>query len=353
VQAFVTQQRAASEAGEVLTNPSIDAGADGAGALGAGHHLGVTVENLGDGRSARRFAIVGALLCVIGFVMPAVRLWETEPPAYWGDEPKVHGYYRFSWDLWHEGHGLALAWPLVAAVLALVAALAPRLPAVWRFGLIAVAGLGGLALSLGQLGGYGMAPTETRTIAMFALVLAGASLWARLLWPASVPVRRALIAAAALLWIGMLIPVQDVAKLLPFDYSANADVIDLDLASRHMPLVAIAKGVDKRLSAMLFVALFLLVPLVALPAAAALAWKQPRGIWDKAGLGLRPLAWLLTFYVPLLYGLMAFSATGWDDELSKSALIGRMRLTVLVAPFFVWAQLGMLGVIASGRKRAA
>jgi hypothetical protein len=345
VQAFVTAQREAAAAGTPLTNPSLDAEELGAGALGAGKHLGATVETLHDGRALRRLGFVGGLMALIGFAMPALRLWEVVPPERWGDDPTVRGYYKFSWELWSSGHAVALAWPFLAGLLGLAAALTPRLPAIWRAGLLAFAGLGGLALSLGPLGEYGMAPTKMLTLTTLALVVGGVAMAGRMLWPQSMPARWGLVAASALFLLGLVIPVADVTGRLPYDYAFYADALEIDF-SDVMPLSAIAAGVDKRVAILFFVSLFMLLPLVALPAAAAVSWKRPQGVWDKPGLALRPLAWLLAFYLPLLYGLMAFSATGWDDQLSQSALIGRLRLTLLAIPFFVWAQMGLVGVVS-------
>jgi hypothetical protein len=118
-----------------------------------------------------------------------------------------------------------------------------------------------------------------------------------------------------------------------------------------MPISAIAGGVDRRASEMIFVALFLLAPLLLIPLATLLAWRQPKGIWDKDGLALRPLTWLLLMYVPFLYALMAFSAFGWDNPLAEAAVVGRLRLFVLSLPCVIWAQLGLLSLVLAPRAR--
>jgi hypothetical protein len=328
---------------------SREAHGDAAGMLGAGKVVGVSLDGLTDGSAMRRLGLIGGFMLAVAFVLPALRLWEWEPPLRWGDDPRLHATLRYSWDLLKDGNAVALLYPLVAAFAGLAVAWVPRIPAHVRASLLGFFGLSGLVLCLGQLGSYGMAPTKVATLATLGVVLAGVAMAARVLEPQSMPARWGLVGAAVVFTLGMVIPVADLSPRLPFDYSF--DWLDVDM-SNALPLTAIAKGVDRRAMGVFFVAVWLLLPLVLIPAAAALSWKRPRGVWDKDGLALRPMAWVMVLYLPLLYGLMAFSASGWEDQLSKSAMLGRMRLCVVVLPLSLWAQFGFLGAIVSRRPAA-
>jgi hypothetical protein len=196
-----------------------------------------------------------------------------------------------------------------------------------------------------------MAPTQVATLVTLGVLLGGVAAAARALLPGSMPARWALVVAGLLVAAGLLIPVEDLTPRLPYDYAFYAQWLEVDVADA-VPLAAIAKGVDRRAVGVFFVAVWMLVPLVLVPAVAALGWKRPEGVWDKDGLALRPLTWLLVLYLPILYALMAFSATGWDDQLSQSAMIGRLRLFVIALPLALWAQLGFLAVLVTARPAA-
>ncbi len=321
---------------------------DAAGMLGAGKLLGVSLDGLRDGAAMRRLGLVGGFALLVAFVLPALRLFEKEPPRFWGDEWHYRGMLKFSWDLLADGNVVALLYPLVAGLVGVAVAFVPRLPAHLRAALLAVTGLSGFVLCVGQLGSYGMAPTQVTTLVTLGVLAAGVAMTLRVLAPQSMHARHGLVAAGVLFALGMLIPVADLSPRLPFDYSFFSWLgVKMDHA---VPIFEIAKGVDRRALGTFFVALWLLAPLALISVAALLSWPRPRGVWDKDGLALRPLAWLIVLYLPILYGLMAFSASGWDDQMSKSALLGRMRLFVIVLPLSLWAQQGVLGVLVTPRK---
>jgi hypothetical protein len=348
VQAFA-RGKAPGSVAVGANDPAREAAAGDAGVLGAGQLLGVRAESLESGAALRRLGLLGAFALLVAFCLPALREFEREAPRFYGDDWHYRGILKFSWDLLAQGHALALVYPLVAALVGLVVAFAPGLPAHLRGSLLALAGLVGLVLCVGPLGTYGLAPTQLATLPTLGILVAGGAMAWRMLAPASVRARQALVAAGVIFLLGMLLPAADLAPRLPFDYSFDWLGVDLDHA---VPLVQIAKGVDRRALGLFFVALFLLAPLVLVPGAAALSWKQPRGVWDKDGLALRPLAWVLVLYLPLLYALMAFSASGWDDQLSKSAMLGRFRLFVILLPLSLWAQFGFLAALLRPKARA-
>ncbi len=324
-------------------DPSQQAAADAAGMLGAGQVAGVRLEGLLDGTALRRLGVIGGMMLLVAFVLPAVR--DYERVFVHGDWGYV-GSYRYSWDLLVGGNALALLFPLVAGLLGLVVAFVPGLSTPVRASLLGAAGLIGLVLCLGQLGSYGMAPTSTATLTTLGAILAGIGMAARVLLPQSTPARWTLVAASVVFTAGMLIPVGDLSPRLPFDYSFYGDWLGADLTDA-VPVATIASGVDRRAMGLFFVAVWMLLPLVLFPAAAYLSWRRPQGVWDKDGLALRPLSWLIVLYLPLLYGLMAFSAGGWDDQASKSAMLGRIRLFVVCLPLVLWSLFGFLGALLS------
>jgi hypothetical protein len=347
VQAFA-QGRAPGTVPVGANDPAREAASGDAGTLGAGQILGVRAEGLADGSALRRLGVVGGLALLVAFVLPALREFEREGARWIGDDWHFVGILKFSWDLMGQGHALALVYPLVAGVGGIALGLVPGLSPAWRGKLLALLGLVGIVVSAGPLGTYALAPTDLATLPTLGILVAGGAMAWRMLAPGSVRARQALVAAGVIFVVGMVLPVADLAPRLPFDYSF--DRLNVELA-HAVPVVQIARGLDRRALALFFVAVWLLAPLVLVPAAAALSWRKPRGVWDKDGLALRPLAWVLVLYLPILYALMAFSATGWEDQLSKSAVLGRTRLILVVAPFALWAQLGMLAALVAGAAK--
>ena len=326
-------------------DPSAQAPAGDAGMLGAGKILGVSLDGLRDSTALRRLGLWGGVLLAVAFVLPAQRLWKWLPPLVYGEERRLETTLKYSWDLLATGPALALLFPLVGALVGLAVAWAPGLPTHVRAKLLAVTGLLGFVLCLGQLGAYGLAPTQVVTLTLLGVLVAGTSMAARVLDPQSGPARIGLVAGAALFALGMLIPTSDLAARLHHEFKW------MDLPSSWaVPAYEIYKPLAARAGHVFFAAIWLFLPLVLIPAAAVMAWKRPSGVWDKDGLALRPVAWALLLYVPVLYALIAFSALGWDDEKSKSALVGRMRLLALVVPLCLWAQLGFLGALVARRK---
>jgi hypothetical protein len=107
-----------------------------------------------------------------------------------------------------------------------------------------------------------------------------------------------------------------------------------------------------------FIALWQLLPLALLPAAAALAWSRPAGVWDPRGKLLRPIAWLLVLWAPATWAFYAFNITGWTggdwvlyDELqvrftdfTSTVMLGRGRQALVATVYALWTGLGGLTV---------
>jgi hypothetical protein len=332
VQAFAGSPAAAAAAGET-------------GTLGMGKLFGVDLERLRDGTAMRRLGLWGGLLLAVAFVMPAHRLWKWVAPPHWGDERRLETTLKFSWDLFGDGNSVALLYPLVAALLGFAVAWVPGLPTHVRAKLLAATGLVGLVVCVAPLGEYGSAPTQVATLTALGLIVGGTAVAARVLEPRSIAARDGLVAAAVLFTLGMLIPTSHLAERLYLEFKWRG----LDETSVIPLLAIVGKGLALSAGSVFLVALWLVLPLVLLPVAAVLAWKQPGGVWDKDGMALRPVAWALVLYLPVLYGLMAFSALGWDDQRAHGALLGRMRLSAITLPLWLWAQFGLLAALPARR----
>lgn len=326
------------------------------GTLSVGRFLGVSPEGIADGSTLRRYGLFGGISLLVAFVLPALRTVHRE---FAGTDPsgnpiiKTASDFTSSWTLLAKGPALALLFPLVAGLLGLAVAFVPRLSRDVRAKLLALCGLAGLVLCVGKLGQYGMAPESLLSLSVLGMVVAGIGMTARMLTPRSDAARWVLIAGAALVVVGYLIPIPDLAARLPLEFQFRPGQLDLDL-SNAMPLTAIAGGM-KKISyggrsgfavEVLFVAFFLLLPLVATPAAAWLSWRKQSGVWDKSGHALRPLAWFIVLYLPLSYALYTFNASGWDNEGAASAMFGRARLLFIVTPLALWAQFGLYAAVA-------
>ena len=70
------------------TGPVAPPIAEPAGALGAGRILGVGLDGLVSGQAVRKLGLVGGLLALLAFGLPALRKFHFEPPRYPGDGPR-------------------------------------------------------------------------------------------------------------------------------------------------------------------------------------------------------------------------------------------------------------------------
>lgn len=324
------------------------------GTLTVGRVLGVSREGLADGKALRTLGLVGGLLLLAIFFFPAHRTYDFYREA---GEWKSRAHYDFSWELLDAGFTFALFFPLVAGLLGLAVAIVPRLSADVRGRLLAGAGLIGLAACLGPLGEFGEAPTQLLHLTTLGLVVAGTAITGRMLAPHSMAARWGMVAGGVLVLAGFLIPASDATGRVPFEFGFWQGYLDIDFENA-MPLLVNLGGLKPKANVVLFVAAFHLLPLLVLPAAAALAWKKPAGVWDTSGHALRPLAWFVVLYLPLTYALYVFTAMGWGSgtyetyQLSKqleerweSALFGRVRLAVIATALTLWAQFGLLAAL--------
>jgi hypothetical protein len=287
------------------------------------------------------------------------------------DEPHYDKVVEFTAS-WHLVHGasalrvIGLFFPLVAAIAALVLAFAPKITAEVRAWGLAALGLIGIGLCAGELGEFAATPTNMSYIATLGLLTAGVGVTIRMLMPQESGARWAMLAGATIFVIGLLIPAGDMSTRLPVEFQFRPSQLHLNFDDA-MPLKTIAGGLKKIhwdegelwnskprsgfVVEVLFLALWLLLPLIALPAVCALGWRRVQGVWDRTGHALRPLAWLVVLYLPLTYALYTFNATGWSDERAHSVMYGRFRLFLIVIPFALWAQFGSAAVLVDRLRR--
>lgn len=321
-----------------------------AGSLSASRFLRFSLEGLVDGSSVARLALVGAALLAVGFLLPLTMDFETLVPAW----KAVN----------RRGPDMALVYPIGAVFFGLVFGLAPlkvrisRVPVSGgaRATALAALGVAGLATlpSLGRFAGANEAPL---TLVPLLLMPAAAAIILRLHQPRDRPPRITLIAAGALAMAALFIPFADAWRVLPTELRFYLEGPE-QLATGSTAGAFLE--VWNRDPNVLFVCAFALLPLAMVPAAILVAWPTPSGIWDKAGLVLRPIGWLVLLYLPFSYALQAFNLTGWDvagvvgtgehvvryEDFVKTTMVGRVRLAFLAGGFSLWAGLGLVPLLA-------
>jgi hypothetical protein len=145
----------------------------------------------------------------------------------------------------------------------------------------------------------------------------------------------------------MLAPTPSIRDSLPAEFTIVA-WMRIDIRGWNIPIAALYEAFTPRAGQIFFSSFWALVPIVLAPGAAALAWPRARGsAWDKSGLAVRPLAWLLILYVPLAYALWTFTFLGWDGPSLGSLALARLRETALTIPLALWVAFG--GAATIGR----
>ena len=255
-----------------------------------------------------------------------------------------------AWSLLSGGHALALLYPLVAGLLAIVVAIAPRVPALARTTVLAVLGLAGVAACLGGHGRMALTPETVLTVSSLGVLVAGVALALRILAPTSRSARGALAVGCALALGGLLLPAHALGRQFPGEFTAYARLLHFRVHDA-IPLQAILGALDRRAAPVLFLGLWAGLPMLVLPLAIGFAWPQPGGPWDKAAPLLRPLGYLIVLHLPLAYALYAFNMTGWTDVGAEAAFLPRARLALLALPLALLAQAGALGCVEILRRR--
>jgi hypothetical protein len=175
--------------------------------------------------------------------------------------------------------------------------------------------------------------------------------------PGSTTARRALVALGGLAIVALFIPISGASRVLPLELRFY--IQDAEALASASTIGAFAEVINRDAN-VLFVCLWAFLPLALIPGAIALAWPRPSGVWDTSGKILRPLGWIIAFFVPLAYLLYAFNLTGWDmpglvstgeyvaryDDFVKTTMVSRTKLALLAGGFSLWATLGTLPLLA-------
>jgi hypothetical protein len=306
----------------------------------AGRFLGATRESLSSGAFAERLAVLGAVLIAIGIVTPLRQPgFLARTRMIWGELAGASGVRK-----------VALCLPLLALVAGIVVSVTRRLSPVARGWILVVSG-GALFVGLGALGVNAALPEKTHTLVNLGILVAGAGTVTRMLLPTSREARWALIAGAAILFVGYLIPYHDAATYLPAEFSEFSIVLDMDL-ERTPLFAAYYKGLDMRAAHLFFLSAWGLLPLALVSAAAGIAWPTKGGRWDRYGQILRPIGWALVLYVPLAHALYAFNLLGATNREANEALLTRLGMILLAVPAALWVQFGAATIVAGRRARS-
>lgn len=308
-----------------------------AGSLAHSNFLGFSRDSLEDGRAVRKLAVLGALMLLGAFLIP------------------VSSDYRdslFAWKALDHAPSIALLFPLLAAVMALVAAFAPLEN--WQRSLVLVlAGMGGIA-TLPFLGNLSGSPEKLMPLISLGLVVAAWGLILRSFDSQSDLARKLIIGGALVAVIGFFIPMAGADSALPIElrFYLNGEI-------GTGSAFTVYKTVFNKDPLVFFSTVYLFLPLVLLPLAAAASWPKPKEAWDKMALFIKPVAWFVVLYLPIGFALFAFNLLGNEEtrviidghylkweEFTSAALKGRFRLLLLAAGFSAFATLPFVGVAA-------
>ena len=307
-----------------------------AGSLAHGKVLGFSEQGLISGSSVRRLALVGAIFLVAAFLVPVSIDFDERVLV---------------WKALDSAPAIALLFPALAALMGLVAFIAP-LHAWQRSATLVSAGVIGIA-TLPFLGGLSGSPEKLLPLIWLGTLIGGWGLLLRCYDAQSDLARKVIIGGAVIAIAGFFLPISDPQKAVPLElrfYFRES----MDSASAFTAY----KTVFNRDPTVYFSTVYLFMPIVLLPLAATLSWAKPTGAWDKSGMFLRPLAWLAVLYVPLGFALFAFNLLGENDgrvviertmhawnDVTSHALLGRLRLLALGAVFALWASMPIITLL--------
>lgn len=299
-----------------------------AGSLAHGTFLGFSEEGLIDGGAVRKLALVGSIFLVAAFLVPVSIQFEEKVMA---------------WKALDSAPAIALLFPALAALMGLIAFVAP-LQAWQRSATLVAAGIIGIA-TLPFLASLSGSPEQLLPLVWLGTLTGGWGLVLRCYDSQNMFARKLAIGGAVIAVVGFFLPLSDPQHAVPLEMRFYfREAIDSGSA------FTVYKTVFNKDPMVFFSSLYLFLPMVLLPLGAALAWAKPSGAWDKTGMFLRPIAWLAVLYVPIGFALFAFNLLGENDgrviidnavyswnDVTSHALLGRLRMLALGAVFALWA----------------
>lgn len=320
-----------------------------AGALASDRFMGISLTGLLEGRALATLGLLGGVALVAAFLAPVSADYTA---------------WIMPWTAAKDGPALALVYPLLAAAAGFVAFATGRLEPWIRAALLCGLGLAGIFFTLTPLGGYAAGPIDLMVVFTAGMLLCGVAVTLRMYYPQLMESRHLLAAGAGVVLLGMLLPLTDVRDHLPAEFAWRM-FRDTDAAASASALSAYLDGSGTDAMVQL-VSWWGLLPVVLVPAALALAWSRPGGVWDRGSTGLRPIAWALVLFVPLTWFLYLFNLMGWDDlqwvrykgqaarfeDFTMTVTVGRAKVAVAATVYALWAVFGSVVLYARLRLRS-
>lgn len=300
--------------------------------------LGVRWIGLEVGGDLRKVALLGAIAFAIAAVLPLSIDFQ---------------HVRASWSLLGKGPTFALVVPIVVAVLgiALATPLGRLVPAVVLAGALVVGGAVVLGFAIGGPGGYAGVMSRPWWGPWFGLGIVGAGLIVRVLRRRDPYARWIVLGGAAIVLIGLFLPHTDGRTVLPAEYAlfmSDETLLDRSVGSASFG------GFDY--DAMVrFLSMWHLGLVALVGGAVAFSLPMSTGPWDSPGMVLRPLGWVLVFWVPATFALYTLNIVGWHggdwvswydetypiEKFTTALFAGRIRLAVLALPAVAWLSVGL------------
>jgi len=312
--------------------------------LSSDRFLGVRWLGLEVGGDLRLVALLGGLLFALAAVVP-VNL-------------DFHGV-KATWSVLGSGPTFALLLPVICGALgiALGTPLGRYLPPPAVAGALVVGGAAVLLFGVTPLGASCAIPERTPWLVWLGLPLAAAGIAVRVMRPRDVHVRWVVVGGAVLVVVGMLLPHTDARPSLPGEYvlyMRDERLLDASLLGASM------EGFDHDVMVR-FLSMWHLLGVGLVVAAAGLAIPTPRGPWDTLGLALRPIGFVLVFYIPLTMALYTLNIMGWRgvdyvvwkeryrdwDDFTNALFAGRARAFLVSLPAAAWMATGLAGLWAT------
>lgn len=312
--------------------------------LSSDRFLGVRWLGLEVGGDLRTVALLGGLVFAVAAVVP-VNLDFTGVKA--------------TWSVLGTGPTVALLLPVICAALGLAIAspLGRYLPPPALAGALVAGGAAVLLFGVTPLGAGCALPERTPWLVWLGLPLAGAGVVVRVMKPRDAHARWVVVGGAVLVVLGMLLPHTDARPSLPGEYvlyMKDDRLLDASL------LGASLEGFDHDVM-LRFLSMWHLLGVGLVVAAAGLCLPTPQGPWDSLGLALRPIGFVLAFYIPLTMALYTLNIMGWRgadyviwqdryrdwDDFTNALFAGRARALVVSLPAAAWLVTGLVGLWAN------